>query len=164
MPGTILIICGIFIMASGIAALLNGRLSGPSIQTWTLDIAHYFMGSSLVLESIMVVFVGAFIVGLPLAVTADPPLLEVRIDMQAEGSTTEGVGESLKGRLVAHSDGFWHLFDDNAILLSIPDDRVISVQIPGRLRGREDAALTVEAASVHTDPGEDTEPSVEKTQ
>jgi hypothetical protein len=154
-PGNALIVFGIWIMAFGISALLDGRSSNLMLP---LDIAHYVMGSSLVFESIMVVFVGAFIVGLPLAVTAHPPLLEVRIDMQAEGSATEGAGTSLKGRLVSHGDGFWHLFDKDAILLSIPDDRVISVQIPGRPHGRE------EAASVHTDPEEDTEPSVEKIQ
>jgi hypothetical protein len=134
--GNIVVLCGTLI--------IGGAIDG--------------IGSSSTLSSIIVIFVGAFIVGLPLAVIADPPLLEVRIDKQAEGST-EGVGESLRGRLVAHSGGFWHLFDENDMLLSIPDARVLSVQIPGR----EDTVPTVEATSANTVPQEDSEPGAEKT-
>jgi hypothetical protein len=35
------------------------------------------------------------------------------------------------GRLVTHSDGFWHLFDKERNLLSIPDEQVSAVQTFG---------------------------------
>jgi hypothetical protein len=41
----------------------------------------------------------------------------------------EGLPTSTEGHLVVHSDGFWHLFEDNGELLSLPDAQVLDVRV-----------------------------------
>ncbi len=50
-----------------------------------------------------------------------PPLPKVEI-VRADGD-----GGVTTGKLVAHIDGFWHFFDENNLLASVPDDKVTSV-------------------------------------
>jgi hypothetical protein len=104
---------------------VGGGILGGAAAGLANQITVSFSGS---FPWIMLTFAGAFVVGLPIAVAADAPLPDVTITKQIDGAP-EGVSESLEGRLVAHSDGFWHLFDENDILLSIPDDRVLEVQM-----------------------------------
>jgi hypothetical protein len=120
--------CGVALIGAG-----AGGLALALIGESSLELKAFFVSWG-VFTWIIIEFVGAFLIGLPEAVSADAPLLDVRIDKRAEDST-DGVGESLKGRLVAHSDGFWHFFDENNTLLSIPDDKVSRVQIPGQEDG-----------------------------
>jgi hypothetical protein len=72
------------------------------------------------------VFAGSFLVGLPDAINRTPPLPKVEITKQP-GDTTKGNSSPTRGYLVAHSDGYWHLFDQNKTLLAIPDEQVLQV-------------------------------------
>lgn len=98
------------------------------------------------LVGILLVFLASFLLGLPAAIAADHSLPEVKItqkdqdrgekvpDTPKGNQDAEGKdSEQPKGYLVAHSDGFWHLFDKNKNLLSIPDDEVASVRVVGKL-------------------------------
>jgi hypothetical protein len=76
----------------------------------------------------VLLFVGGFFIGVPLAATIDLPFPRVWIATKDEGVALEGV--PLQGQLVAHRDGFCHLFSDkDNEFLSIPDERVITVRI-----------------------------------
>jgi hypothetical protein len=66
-------------------------------------------------------------------VAAEPPLPKVEITRRDRG---EEALNPPKGYLVAHSDGFWHLFNEKNQLLSIPDDEVSSVRVIGGGSGR----------------------------
>jgi hypothetical protein len=74
------------------------------------------------------IFVGRFLLGLLPVVAAEPPLPKVEITRRDRGE--EAINPP-KGYLVAHSDGFWHLFNEKNQLLSIPDDEVSSVRVIG---------------------------------
>jgi hypothetical protein len=106
---------------------------------------------------VLVFLVGAFFVGVPLAGSVEPPLpwvvltpavesneldepepknvpadgKKVPTDGAAEVDDTEAkeTHESVMGWLVAHSDGYWHLFDRRHVLVSIPDSKVTKVQV-----------------------------------
>jgi hypothetical protein len=65
-------------------------------------------------------------------VAAEPPLPKVEITRRDRG---EEALNPPKGYLVAHSDGFWHLFNEKNQLLSNPDDEVSSVRVIGGGRG-----------------------------
>jgi len=79
---------------------------------------------------IPLLFAGTFLIGVPRAIVADSPLPQVEITKQV-GTTMESSSSltEVAGHLLAHSDGFWHIFDKNNDLLSIPDDQVSSVRI-----------------------------------
>lgn len=94
---------------------------------WIDSIQNVFLVGGVLL------FVGAFFCGVTLAMTivVDLPFPRVRIALKDEGVTLKGV--RLEGQLVAHSDGFWHLFSDkDKEFLSIPDERVLAVRIQER--------------------------------
>jgi len=79
--------------------------------------------------------IGSFLVGVPPAIEAKPPLPKVEITKQAASTTEENSNPTeVEGHLVTHSDGFWHLFDNHNELLSIPDDLVLEVRTFGRQR------------------------------
>jgi hypothetical protein len=92
------------------------------------------LGEALPLAyKIPAIFAGSFLVGLPDAIRRTPPLPEVEITEQPRGDTTKGNASPTRGYLVAHRDGFWHLFDQNNALLSIPDERVLQVSAVRRV-------------------------------
>lgn len=78
---------------------------------------------------------GGFFIGVPLATTiVELPFPRVWITVKDEGVILKGV--RLKGQLVAHSDGFWHLLSGkDKELLSLPDEQVCAVRI--RVPGAE---------------------------
>jgi hypothetical protein len=82
---------------------------------------------------ILWVIAGSFLMGVPIALVADPPLPKVEITKQP-GATGEvhSYPTEVEGYLVTHSDGFWHLFDGNNKFLSIPDAQVLQVRTLGR--------------------------------
>ena len=97
-----------------------------------------------VFRGIVVLLIASFLVGLPAAVSASVPLPKVRITKQPD-VIIEGVADPLEGWMVAHSDGYWHLFprcptDENEELpgdlihrdlISIPDDKAVVVRTFG---------------------------------
>jgi MFS family permease len=82
-----------------------------------------------ILMGIILLFVGGFLVGVPAATRVSPPLPRVQITKHPPEGRREVIPPPLQGHLVSHSDGFWHLFDVNNALLSIPDDQVLAVRI-----------------------------------
>jgi hypothetical protein len=77
-------------------------------------------------------FMGGFLLGVPEAINAAPPLPEIEVNLNKQhGNTKDGPPTCVFGQLVAHSDGFWYLFDKNSKeLLSIPDGDVLDTRIP----------------------------------
>jgi hypothetical protein len=118
---------GTLVLALG--AVIMTLAASVIIQEATLTDLPFFLpaiadaiGDNRVI-GILLLFVGSFIVGLPMAARAIPPLPWVKISKNPPGDALE------EGRLVTHSDGFWHLFDKNNDLLSIPDERVSEIRI-----------------------------------
>jgi hypothetical protein len=77
----------------------------------------------------MLLFVGSFIVGVPAGLSVEPPLPTVEV-------TKMNGHSAIRGRLVSHSEGFWHLFVEpnsevSYELLAIPDSEVLTVRIIG---------------------------------
>ncbi len=81
---------------------------------------------------VLLLFVGGFFVGLPIAAGVSPPLPWVKIAKHPPEDAKKGGIPSVRGYLVSHSDGFWHLFDKNNQLLSIPDEQILDVRIVGK--------------------------------
>jgi hypothetical protein len=77
----------------------------------------------IITVAFLLVLVGAFFVAIPAADRMSNPLPMVMLI---------GAGEDTPNRvgwLVAHSDGYWHLFDSRHVLLSVPDERVIEARV-----------------------------------
>jgi hypothetical protein len=81
------------------------------------------------------------------SINFDPPLLRVKIHTQSLDKPGAAPANLLESHLVAHGDGFWHVFDEHNELLSIPDTQVLAVR-------------TVEKAGFALP--EDTKPMLEK--
>jgi hypothetical protein len=104
----------------------------------------------------LIVSLAGFFYGIPAAIRVDPSLPEVVITTPPDIATKD-IPNPLEGWLVAHSDGFWHLFviaKEGRELLSIPDDKVLVV----RMLAEE--AATSEDAKLE----EDTKPGAEKAE
>jgi hypothetical protein len=114
----------------GLAALLFskglGWEAGKSSFVWIDSIQNQFLVGGVLL------FIGGFLIGVPLATTmVDLPFPRVWITVKDEGVILKGV--RLKGQLVAHSDGFWHLLSGkDKELVSLPDEQVCAVRIRAR--------------------------------
>jgi hypothetical protein len=113
---------------------------------WAMSVAAQIIGeaiskaqesplpTSYIVLGITLLVLGGFLVGLPAALTVEPPLPHVEITRKNKQSVA-------RGRLVSHSEGFWHLFvgsnSDKALglrnmsyeFLSIPDAEVSVVRI-----------------------------------
>jgi hypothetical protein len=119
------------LVAEALAA--NGRVSGEATHNFLLGVL-FFVG-------------GGFLVGLPGAVTIPHPLPLVRIDRDPGF-------RCVKGALVTHADGFWHLFDEDKHLVSISDEQVVGVRT---VREADDAEGTKceDAKKVGSENGKD---------
>jgi hypothetical protein len=101
------------------------------------------------------VLIGTFIISLPTATSAIPPLPKVQVIKQP-ADALEGIRNPVEGWLIAHSDGFWHLFvvvEKQPEFLSVPDDQVLAVRIP-----RESTQLPVEDALTNESKSESEPP------
>jgi hypothetical protein len=93
---------------------------GIPIALLTLDVFFQseailprFPGWVTMLKAIILIFVLNSISAFIVAFTGEPQLPKIALN----GSTTA------EGRLVAHVDGIWYIFDDNGKLAGIPDDK-----------------------------------------
>jgi len=129
---------------SRIGAFISSGLAGAGGAI--VSVGSVWLEEGVQLEFIMALFVGSFLIGLPMTLAANPPLPKVEISKHA-GATMEGDSGAIKGYLVAHTDGFWHLLVENNQLLSIPDAHVLAVQTGGK---------------VDVTPAEDTKPLFEE--
>lgn len=84
-------------------------------------------GDNFVIGTVLL-FVGSFIVGLPTALWVRPPFPQVIITRKSEANVHPQTPQHVQGHLVTHRDGFWHLFDEDMELLSIPDEQVSAVR------------------------------------
>lgn len=71
----------------------------------------------------LIILVALFFIAIPAADRIEHPLPRVTL-INAGEATPNTVGW-----LVAHSDGYWHLFDSQHVLLSIPDERVVEARV-----------------------------------
>lgn len=88
--------------------------------------------SNYFVPAVLLIFVASFILAMPIAIVARPSLPKVRIIKRPGYTIAEGEPSPLEGWLVAHSDGFWHLFvriEKQHEMLSVPDDTVLAVQM-----------------------------------
>jgi hypothetical protein len=110
-------------------------ISVPLMTVGIAVVATVFLsGKAMPLTyEVPVLFAGSFLMGVPRAITTNPPLPKVEITKKA-GATMEANSSppDVAGHLITHSDGFWYLFDGNNELLSIPDDQVLEVRTLGR--------------------------------
>jgi hypothetical protein len=127
------------VMIYAIYALL---LPSGAVGMWN-DFLPFFEAPSFVKEisqhpfpgSLILLFAASFLMGLPIAILTSPPLPRAKIIQ----NTPEGRGgsiesSSIEGQLVAHSDGFWHIFvgaEGQHELQSIPDSKVLAVCMLG---------------------------------
>jgi hypothetical protein len=145
--------------------LVTGSSITPGLLPYHLD--PYFVGGSLLL-------VGSFLMGLVPAIAASPPLPKVRVTKHPDDTLAEGAPDPMEGWLVAHNDGFWHLFvfaNEQHELLAVPDNDVAAVRILEKLPERKkpfvlrmrDALFGIEASSANeTEPKEDEKPGEER--
>ena len=139
----------------GVLALSIGTLIMVTIGSSTMIFAALLIAQSITSDTIlnvlttvpaesrlvvgiMILLVGGFFVGVPAALTVEPPLPHVKV------AKNNGQGATW-GRLVIHSEGFWYLFvgpnrntvlgllDWSYELLSIPDAEVLTVQTVGKV-------------------------------
>jgi hypothetical protein len=112
---------------------------------------------------VMLILLGGFAIGIPSAIVFRPPLPRVKLEIDDEASNPSVAMKQgpnpLEGWLVAHSDGFWHLFpDESKELQSIPDEQVHVARTGGEVHtppAKKGAACTEEATSEEeAKPGE----------
>jgi hypothetical protein len=83
---------------------------------------------------VLILLVGAFLLGIPLSRSVEPPLpwvvlltaVKLTDSKEAEPNKRH---EVVKGWLVANTGGYWHLFDREHQLVSIPDGSVSAAQV-----------------------------------
>jgi hypothetical protein len=71
----------------------------------------------LIVTTTIVLFTGLFASSISSAVSGDPSLPDVKITLIDSGQTVEG-------KLLDHSGGAWHFFDEEWTLKAIPDGQV----------------------------------------
>jgi hypothetical protein len=97
----------------------GGYLAFKGLRLNTDDPANW----NITTVAFLLFFVGAFFVAIPAADRIEHPLPRVML-IGAGEATPKTVGW-----LIAHSEGYWHLFDSRHVLLSIPDERVTEARI-----------------------------------
>jgi hypothetical protein len=90
------------LISEGFFDALDAQRSSPANSQVVPGLLIPPVTSGMVL-GIMFIFVGGFFVGMPIALTVEPPLPPVEV-------TRKNAQGSARGRLVNHSEGFWHLF------------------------------------------------------
>lgn len=140
-----------------LATIESFGLTGPG--PWHTD-TFAFQASvnwEVIFQFIAIWFVAAFVISLPYISAMSPPLpmIDLTLSQPLEarsGATEDGtnnkVGEKedkreqqVNARLVAHTDGLWHVFVDRK-LMSIPDSQVTIAEIlPQDTLGEDDQDL-----------------------
>jgi len=149
-PGVLGFVCVYF----GVALFFElgvVELVRPAIRE-AVSIIIPLEGGPYIVRGIVFFLIGSFFLGLPLAIWTSLPLAKVKVTKQTE-SKIQGDPHPLEGWLVAHSDGFWHLFVvageqkeqkeqlhayEQCQLLSIPDATVLEM----RMLAEEDTATS----------------------
>ena len=114
----------------------------PTTTMMGVASSAYFDGELSFATSAIVVFVGGFIIGLVPAIVATPPLPNVSVKKRPEALKEWDLDPTV-GHLVAHTDGFWHLFNTDNELLSIPDDQVLDVRTVGEAHNPQALGVVV---------------------
>jgi hypothetical protein len=126
-------------------------LSHPLLPSFVADIAR----QNLLLTTIITLYFGGFLVGIPAAISVRPPLPWAKIAKRPPEGSGQRTLPPLEGHLVAHSDGFWHLFvgtEEQHELLSVPDSEALSVYTLGEL---QTTTMAETAPEEHEKPDEE---------
>jgi hypothetical protein len=78
--------------------------------------------------ALAIFLVSAFFIAIPLAGHVKRPLPIVTLIGAGESTSRKGQNYMV-GWLVAHADGYWHLFDYRHVLVSVPDERVAGARV-----------------------------------
>jgi hypothetical protein len=107
-----------------------GTRVGWHVETTYHPLVSYLFVERSFIVNVLLLLIGGFFYGLPLAISASPPLPEVKVHfIKQEDDNEEENSNPLKGHLLAHADGFWHLFDGKNVLRSIPDAQVLDIRM-----------------------------------
>lgn len=149
-----------FMILSQLTILEGARLvaQSPSKTTFygpVLEALGIAVDENSFAIGIVLILLGGFAMGVPSATVVKPPLPRVKLEIIDETlrptlAMTSG-SNSHEDWLVAHSDGFWHLFlAESGELQSIPDEQVRVVRTRGKGHtppAKEEATSTEEATS-----------------
>jgi hypothetical protein len=114
--------CGSLILLGQLTILEGARLVAQSPPKTTvygpaLEALGIAVDENSLAIGILLILLGGFAMGVPSATVVKPPLPRVQLELHKEFDA--------KGWLVAHSDGFWHVFlAESRELQSIPDEKV----------------------------------------
>ena len=111
----------IFVL-SAVAALVGANFAVISLYIWSQEKPDYMKAFVHVLTSVGATFAIAFM----LSTTRDPPMPKVTITHE---------GQDTRGDFLAHTEGFWYVFNERDELVAIPDDAVKRVRIPLKQQG-----------------------------
>jgi len=101
--------------------LYAGRFVRQAFEPDTGGIVPGISDLGAISKGLVITFVAAFILGLVEAFSVSP-----RVQLPAVRITGPA---TTRGRLLAHSDGYWHLFDDKGVLVAIADDQAPTVRV-----------------------------------
>jgi hypothetical protein len=130
-------------IAGALIALVGIYITYRSVQI-TLDPLKVTTNWSSASIGLLTFLIGAFFIGVPLAGDVEHPLPAVQFTKTEseprpgkEPGTVEPTRSSSleRGWLVAHTDGYWHYFDQQRVLRSVPDSRVAEARLQDRERG-----------------------------
>jgi excisionase family DNA binding protein len=114
----IIVGAGTIVWLGGIAAV------GVLIETFTPSVTPSVPLRRGLLASYFIVLVTAFIAAFMLTIPSRPPLPSVEIDVKGKGKG------AVNGKLLTHSDGFWHVFQpQESRVTAVPDDEVMRVWV-----------------------------------
>jgi len=133
-------------LASGVGVVLWALAAGFLYKAINVASSQDTGYLGLMLIGATLFFAGSFLLGVAPVAMITPPLVQVEIEYQLDeamlesgspqqGQTDEARKQSpevVKGKLLAHSDSFWHFFDGtDHRLTSIPDGKIRTVKLEG---------------------------------
>lgn len=99
-----------------------GRLAAGAIEVQAA-FPYITVDLSLLVVAIALTFLASSLLQLIDATAIDPPLPTVEIDL------SDGTQKVLEGKLLIHTEGVLHFFDEQRKLTSMPDSKITSVQV-----------------------------------
>lgn len=108
----------VFLALGAVLSLLAGpRIANALFITGSGWDIYFAIDWRLALVGLALVFLSAFLIGVPIALSIDPPLLTAKITIQDEVNSAK---QTITAKLVGRSEGVWYYFNDRGTLVSVP--------------------------------------------